>query len=211
MNSKRLYYILLGLIGIIGILVIASVVQSNSALKKKNERLMQLKVQSSTLEQQQIALIQAKKDIEKYTELESIAKSIVPQEKDQARTVREIVQIAQASGVKIGAISFPSSTLGQIAARPSTAAPTEGQPAAPAVPATTQVKAVDGIAGLYQMEVNVQGQAGDRVTYQQFISFLKKLEQSRRTSQVNTLTVTPDTKDRNNVSFSLVINVYLKP
>jgi len=214
MNSKRLYYILLGLIGIIGILVIASVIQSNSALKRKNERLMQLKVQSSTLEQQQIALIQAKKDIEKYTELESIAKSIVPQEKDQARTVREIVQIAQASGVKIGAISFPSSTLGQGAARPSTATPPEGQaaaPAAPAAPTTTQVKAVDGIAGLYQMEVNVQGQAGDRVTYQQFISFLKKLEQSRRTSQVNTLTVTPDTRDRNNVSFSLVINVYLKP
>jgi hypothetical protein len=213
MNSKRLYYILLASIVLLGAMGVGGVVYGDSLLKQKNERLLELKVQSITLEQQQQALIQAKKDIEKYTELEIIAKSIVPQEKDQARTVREIIQIAEESGIKIGAITFPSSTLGQAAAKPTTAASAEGgsAPTTAATPATTQVKAVEGIAGLYQMEVNVQGLSNDRVTYQRFISFLKNLEQSRRTSQVNNLTITPDSTDRNLVTFSLIINVYLKP
>jgi hypothetical protein len=214
MNSKRLYYVLFAVLVLLGGGGIAGAVFGNKLLTQKSERLTQLKVEYAALEEQQKALIQAKKDIEKYTELEGITKAIVPQEKDQARTVREIIQLADQSGVKIGAITFPSSTLGQIA--PKAAAPASGETTTTAAPttaasSTTQVKAVDGIAGLYQMEVNVQGQAGQRVTYQQFIGFLKRLEQSRRTSQVNSITITPNTTDRNIVTFNLIINVYLKP
>lgn len=212
-NSKRLYYLLLASLVLLGAGGIAGAVYGQKMLKQKTARLTQLKVESAALEEQQKALVQAKKDIDKYTELETIAKAIVPQDKDQARTVREIIKLADESGVKIGAITFPSSTLGNAAPKAATPAAGETGTTAPAptASATTQVKAVDGIPGLFQMEVNVQGQAGQRVTYQQFLGFLKRLEQSRRTSQVNSITVTPDTVDRNAVTFSLIINVYLKP
>jgi hypothetical protein len=217
MNSKRFYYVLLGVFFLLGALGIAGVVYGNSLLKDKTEQLTKVKTESIALEQQQRALIQAKKDIEKYSELESIAKSIVPQEKDQARTVREIIKIAEESGVKVGAITFPSSTLGNAAPKAATPPPadsgssTPAAPSPPATPTTTQVKAVEGIPGLYQMEVNVQAQSGSLISYQQFIGFLKRLEQSRRTSQVNSLSVTPVASNRNMVSFNLIINVYLKP
>lgn len=213
MTSKRLYFVLLASLVLLGAAGITGVWFGNKMLQQKTARLTAAKTENIILDKQQQALIQAKKDIEKYSELEKIAKSIVPQEKDQARTVREIIKLADESGVKIGAITFPSSTLGNAAPKAATPAPgeTSPAPAAPAVPATTQVKAVDGIPGLYQMEVNVQGQAGQTLTYQRFISFLKRLEQSRRTSQVNSLTVTPNSTDRNVVSFNLIINVYLKP
>lgn len=221
MNSKRLFFVLIGLVALLGIGGIASVYFGNDQLKRKSQQLRQLKIESGSLEEQQKALIQAKKDIDRYSELEKIAKSIVPQEKDQARTIREIVKLAADHGIRIGSITFPASTLGQAAAaKPATPAPADpgngaaGSPATPAAtaaPTTTQVKAVEGIAGVYQMEVNVQADSASPVTYQQLLDFLKSLEQSRRTSQVSNLTVTPDQKKRNMVTFSLVINVHIKP
>src|SRR5687767_8745893 len=121
MNSKRLYFVLLATLVILGASGITGMWYGNTLLKQKTQKLTAAKTESIALEHQQQALIQAKKDIEKYTELETITKSIVPQEKDQARTVREIIKLAEESGVRIGAISFPSSTLGQAA--PKAAAP----------------------------------------------------------------------------------------
>lgn len=211
MTSKRLFFVLLAVLTLLGIGSVAAVVVGNSQLKKRSQQLHDLKVESGALEEQQKSLIQAKKDIDRYSGLDSIAKSIVPQEKDQARTVRELVQLASNNSIKIGSITFPASTLGQAAPKP--VAGTEG--AAPAGPsaasAQTQLKAVEGIPGVYQMEINLQSDSSTPVTYQQLIDFLRSLEQSRRTSQVSSVIVTPDTKQRNRVTFSLVINVNIKP
>lgn len=218
MSSKRLYFVLLGVVVLLGIGGIASVYFGNDQLKRKSHQLRELKIESGALEEQQKALIQAKKDIDKYSELEKIAKSIVPQEKDQARTVREIVKLGGDHGIRIASITFPASTLGQVGAgaKPSTAPPpapgaAAAAPATAPALATTQVKAVEGIPGVYQMEVNVQADSSAPVTYQQLLDFLKSLEQSRRTSQVSNLTVTPDQRRRNMVTFSLIINVHIKP
>jgi hypothetical protein len=215
MNSKRLYCVLLGVIGLLGIAGIAGVAYGNSLLKRKTEQLTAVKTESVALDQQQRALIQAKKDIEKYSELEIIAKSVVPQEKDQARTVREIIKLAEDEDVLIDAITFPSSSLGTAAPKPATPAPTDGTTApataTPAAPTTTQVKAVDGIPGLYQMEVNVTGRASQQLTYERLLAFLQRLEKSRRTSQVSSITINPQPSQRNLVSFNLIINIYLKP
>ena len=50
-----------------------------------------------------------------YSPLEKIAKIVVPQDKDQAKAVLEIVKIAGESGIKPTAINFPVSTLGNAA------------------------------------------------------------------------------------------------
>lgn len=211
MNSKRLYFCLIALLLALGSLSIGGIVFGNKIMEAKASQLTSLKIDTAALEDQQRSLLQAKKDINTYAELESIVKTIVPQEKDQAKTVREVIKIAEDTGIRISAISFPASTLGQPG--PKSAPKTEGGATATSTKpsTTTQIKPVEGIAGLYQLEINIQSDAASTVQYQQFLNFLKRLEQNRRTAQVSNLTVQPSAKDRNQVSFSLTVNVYLKP
>lgn len=218
MNSKRLFFVLCALLVLLVSGAIAGTVFGNSMLKKKAENIINLKMESIALDEQQKSLVQAKKDIREYQELEQIAKSIVPQEKDQARTVREIIQIADESNVPIGSITFPASTLGQTAGRPTTPPANTGssatggnnQPQAAATQAT-QVVPVEGIPGVYQLAINIQSVTSSPVRYQDMLNFLTNLQQNRRTSHVTNLSVTPSRANRNMVTFSLVINAYIKP
>ncbi len=212
MSPKRVYFAMIGTLLLFGMLFVASIVLGNQQFEKQSNRLLELKIDTRTLDEQQTSLIQAKKDIEKYADLHNIAKTVVPQEKDQAKTVREIINIADAAGVKIGSVTFPSSTLGQT--QPKATAPAEGgspAPATPAPPPITQVKPVDNIKGLYVLEITVQSDASAPVPYSQLIDFLSRLEKNRRTAQVTTITVKPSSISRDMVTFNLVINVYIKP
>lgn len=213
MNSKRVFFVMLGVVILIGLLIIGGTVYGNILLKQESKKLVDLKLQNRLLDEQQTSLIQANKDIEKYSELETTAKAIVPQDKDQAKAVRELVIIAEESGIKLNSISFPSSSLGQV----QTVAPAanadngETKAATPAAPPITQVKPVEGITGVYLMEINIQQDATVPVTYAQFIAFLERLEQNRRTAQVSNISITPDAQNRNLVAFNLTVNLYIKP
>ena len=112
MTSRRVFFVMLGVLGLSFVLLIGGVVAGDVLLKKQSTKLLSLKEDNQVLDEQQKAVLQAKKDIEKYADLEKIAKAIVPQDKDQAKSVREIVSLAEANGVKVVNISFPNSTLG---------------------------------------------------------------------------------------------------
>ncbi len=211
MNSKKMFFVIMGILVILGGLLIASVVVGNQMLQKKSKQLVDLKVENRTLEEQQLSLIRAKKDINEYSDLERTAKVIVPQEKDQARTVREIINIANSAGVNVASVSFPTSTLGQPQAKPPTSGE-GGTPApAPTVPPITQVKPVENIKGVYKLEMVIQSDTSNPVPYTKLIDFLTRLEQNRRTAQVTSINVQPSAKGRNLVTFSVTINVYIKP
>lgn len=211
MSSKRAFFVMSGCLALTCVLFISAILLGNRMLQKKSARLLALKVDNRTLDEQQKSLLQAKKDIEKYEELNRIAKTIVPQEKDQARTVREIVSIAESSGIKISNITFPSSNLGQAQVKP--VAPKEGETPTPtpAAPPLTQVKPVENIKGLYQLEINIQSDSGAPIPYAKLIDFLTRLERNRRTAQVTSITVQPSSTSRGLITFSVVINVYIKP
>jgi len=198
-NSKKLYFLLLGSLVVLAGLSLATVYFGNQMLKKSASRLYDLKSESLELDEQQKTLVQAKKDIETYAEIETIAKTVVPQEKDQARTVREIVAIANRSGISISNITFPSSNLGSTDKKKKTTNT-----------ALTQLEPVEGIPGVYELEVNVQTDASQFVPFTTLLSFLRELEQNRRTSQVKTLTVTPSADNRELVTFNVVLSVYIK-
>ncbi len=215
MSTKKVYF---GLIGVLVLLVIgagAALFLGNAMLQSKSSKLVELKLENRVLEEQQVALKQANKDIEKYAELETITKNIVPQDKDQAKSVREIIQIANESGINIASITFPTSTLGAAQPKPAPAADTGGtetpKPAAPAAPPVTQVKPVSGINGVYELEITIQSDANQPTTYASLINFLTKLEQNRRTAQVAQINIQPKPDDIQSLTFSIVINVFIKP
>ena len=223
MNSKRMYFVLLGCTVLLGLGIIASVVVGNIYLEKQSKKLNDLKVQDRVIEEQQTALKQANKDIAKYADLEKIAKSVVPQDKDQAKAVLEIIQIAKESGITIKSITFPSSNLGAKAA-PSTntqsgdsstknSGDSTATPSAPAAPPISQAKPLDGIKGVYSLEMNIVPDDTHPTTYYQLLDFLSRLENNRRTAQVTQIKITPFTSNKQNpiLTFTLTINIFVKP
>lgn len=209
MSSQRFYLLMIGITVALGISVIGVAFLGDHLLQQQSKKLTSLKLDSKVLDEQQTSLSRAKKDIQKYSELEREAKIIVPQDKDQAEAVREIVKIAKDNGVTLATIGFPTSTLGQstIVAPGSSSSSTK--------PSTkvsiSQVQPVKGINGLFVLPINIQQDSASPILYSNFINFLKDLEQNRRTAQVSSINIQPNVKNRNLLSFTLTVNVYIKP
>lgn len=218
MNSKKMFFVMIGLIVLLGIGIIATIVIGNNTLKSKADRLAELKLEEQILEEQQTALTRATREIEQYAELEQIAKSVVPQDKDQARAVREIVKIAAQEGIAINSISFPSSNLGSRTAPQAQTPSDEGDessesPSTPSAPPVSQAEPVQGVPGVYSLEMTIVPNADVPVTYYQFLDFLERLENNRRTAQVTSVQVSPRNFNQENplVNFTLTLNIFVKP
>ncbi len=220
MSSKRVHLIMVIIIGLLIVGLVAGAYGANGLLTKQATNLTALKAKNSALDKEQTSLVLAKRQIQKYADLNKIVMSIVPQDKDQAVAVREIVTIADKNGIKLGSVTFPASSLGVGA----TAAPTAAgaASAASSKPFTTpgstsknnglsQLQVVKNIPGVYDLQITVQGDPNSSVPYTQFIGFLSDLEHNRRTAQVSTIALQPDTKNSKNVTFSLTLDEYLKP
>lgn len=200
MKAKQHFFVLVGIFVVILLAIGGLVYEGNQQLSKEATKLAQLKGDSQTLDTLQTTLAKNKKDIAKYSELNTIAATIVPQDKDQAEAVREIVNLANQSGFSPSSITFPTSTLGSLQV---------GGPKTPA--GLTQLTPVKTISGLYSLQITVTQDSSNPVPYNQFISFLQKLEQNRRTAQVTSINVTPDPQHPSVVSFILIMNEYIKP
>lgn len=199
MNSKKLSGILMVLVALLGAGLIASVYGANKLLISKSDQLMALKAATIATTEQEAELIQAKQDIQTYRDLNEIAKSVVPQDKDQARTVREIVDLAKQSGIaRLSSVAFPPSTLGG-----------GGKTKTPG--GLTQVLPVKGLGGVYNLQITITQSNNEPVPYGNFIKFLSKLEHNRRTALVSSINIQPDSEKPDMVSFTLVIDEYIKP
>jgi hypothetical protein len=203
MNSKRFFYVMLGALGILVLAIIGSAYVANMMLSQRAKTLSDLKLQNEVLNQEKTSLAQAKKDLAKYDLLDTIAKTIVPQDKDQAEVVNDIVIRAADNGFKPSAITLPSSNLGQAVAGAAAAAT--------AKPDLSQLTPVKGANGLYTMEIVVSQNSTAPVTFAQFISFLSALENNRRTALVTSVVLQPSPTDGNLLSFTLTLNKYIKP
>lgn len=210
MTSKRLYFLLIGIISLLFIGLIAGTMSASSLLQARADKLVALKAKSKAQEQEKIGLAKAKKEIAKYSALEKITKTIVPEDKSQAEAVREIVKIAGDNGVTLASITFPASTLGGTSA--SGAAPSPAAAAAAAnKKSLSQLEAVKNIPGVYKLQIVITSDTKKPVPYSQFINFLSDLENNRRTAQVSNIVLQPDQNNRNNLTFTLTLNGYIKP
>ncbi len=207
MNSKRVFYGMVATVFLLISSVILVVVFGSIWLSKRSEKLVAVKLDNLMVEDQKLALIAANKDIDTYKQLDAVAKSIVPRDKDQARAIRDIVQIAEDNGITIDGISFPSSTLGakQAAVPASTDANT---PAAPVAPKDSQVKAVPGVNGVYSVTLDVTPNSNNPISYSQLINFLERLENNRRTAQISRISISPKV---GGLSFTMSVNIFIKP
>ncbi len=210
MSNKYVFFALIAATVLLVAATGGGAYEANQLLTKQSAKLVALKLQEKDVGAQKTSLTRAQADITKYSSLENIAKAIVPQDKDQAEAVREIVNIADSSSISLSSITFSASTLGQTRAVPGVngAAPTVVPQASSAL---TQVTPVVGIPGVYDLQINIQQSTDAPVSYNNFIDFLTKLEANRRTAQVSTINLTPDTKNPGQLTFTLTLDEYIKP
>ncbi len=214
MSSKRLHLALLASLALLLVALIGGTYEANNFLGQKARDLTALKAKSQALSQEEVSLVQAKKDIKQYANLTKIAAAVVPEDKSQAEAVREIVNIAESNGIKLSSITFPSSTLGSVVTKPAAtgaATPGPGDGAASKTNSLSQLVAVTGLVGVYQLSISVNSDTASPITYAKFINFLSELEHNRRTAQVSIISIQPNKDNAALLTFSLTLNEYIKP
>lgn len=211
MNSKRFHLVLIGIIGLLFVGLIAGAYGINQLMAARATKLSVLKAKDIALGEEQQSIIQAQKDIKTYANLQKTAQAIVPEDKDQAEAVREIVNIAASNKISLASINFPASTLGAgLPATPGAAATPKPAAGANTKAALSQLTPVKNIPGVYQLPITVTGDSNNPVSYNQLINFLQALEHNRRTSQVSTINIQPNANSTY-LNFVLTINEYIKP
>lgn len=220
MNSKRLRLILLGSIAVLVLAFAITYVLGTSMLVKKSQKMVGLKAESKALEGQLESLAKAKKEVQQYGYFKDVAKTVIPNDKDQAQAVVDIVKVANESGIALQSITFPVSNLGGAtsSAPAATTAPSPTPAAGSAPTGISQAKPVAGIAGLYSLELtitpdtNTQLPQDKQVTYSKMLDFLKRIERNRRTAQITKVDIQlQNIDDIELINFSLVINIFIKP
>ena len=201
LTSKLVHHSLIGVVVLFFIACLGTTKVLVGLLNKQADILVGYKARVQALSQEQTNLKLAKKEVAKYSTLEKIAESIVPQDKGQAQTVSEIVSLAAANHITLTSINFPTSNLGE----------TGTKTAATRALVLSQLTQVKGIPGVYMLPINVSDSTeADATSYTNFYNFLSQLEQNRRTSQVTNLSIQP-VSNTTLINFTLTIDEYIKP
>ncbi len=223
MSPKKFHILMIILIFMVAVAFFGVAYWSNNLLIAKSNSLVAFKATNNGLEQEQAGLLQDKRDIKKYQSLYDISKSIVPESKDQAQTVRQIVNLATQNNVTLASITFPGSSLGNGSGsvlHPTTplktSSPTPGSSvgvSSSSSPALSQLTPAANIPGVYELPITIQssGNTGQEATYPEMIGFLKALENNRLTALVNSINITPAQYNNQYFVFTLNINIYIKP
>jgi hypothetical protein len=216
--GKRLYVSLIAAIVLLLIALAVGAYKTNSLLTTRANNLVTLKAKSLALNQEQASLITAKKELHTYASLEQITQSVVPEDKDQAQTVRQIVNIAAVNGVTLGSITFPSSGLGAstsisqgVNSSAQSAAVAQSTNPNSSIVKLSQLVPVTNIAGVYNLSISVQSNPDNPVKYTSLINFLSGLEHNRRTAQISSISLQPKAGNPSLLDFSLTLNEYIKP
>ena len=213
-TPKQLRFMLLGLLGVSIVFFLTAAVTGLNKLSAKSKELVSVKLENKTVEAQLSSLELAKKEVEKYAYFNEVAKTVIPNDKDQAQAVLAIFQMAQEVGIAIANITFPTSNLGT--GTGSASATGTGSEST----AISQAKPVEGISGLYSLQLTITPQTEQDVppdkfaTYSKFLDFLKRLERDRRTAQITEVSIEPlaeETAPPQAINFSLTIKIFIRP
>jgi Tfp pilus assembly protein PilO len=183
LDAKKFFF---GLMTTLGILVVggaAGYVLASNMLATKTEALQKRMAAEAVAEDRLVRLADLKKQYERITPLLARFDTALPKNKKQSEITLQLQQLASANGMGLPAVTFSASE------SPSATSQTIKSGSILALPITFQLSG----------------------TYEQMQGFLRGLEQLDRYTTVTSLSIAKgDTKTRS-VTFSVGINVYIKP
>jgi hypothetical protein len=218
LDSKNLRLMLFGTLGLSAILFAAILLLGLSLLGKESQSMVNLKVQSQTADAQLSNLQQAKKQVEQYSYFKDVAKTVIPNDKDQAAAVVEINDMAQQSGINIQSITFPASNLGLTTSTVSSSTQ-DATKSSSTANAISQATPVSGIPGLYSLALTITPDSSTTspskvITYAKMLDFLRRIENNRHTAQITDVNISPAGTTGTTsgfLTFTLTINIFIKP
>lgn len=217
LSNQRLRLVLLGLLCFVGVTLLAIALFADAILGKKSHELVDLKLQNKVVDAQLLGLAQSKKEVVQYSYFNDIAKTVLPSDKDQAQAVLDINQFATDSSISIASISFPASTLGSGSASATAHNSTTTTPTQSVV---SQAKPVEGIPGLYGLDLTISSESSSSVpdakkaTYPKLLDFLSRIERNRRTAQITQVNIQPIVTESGPspfINFTLTTKIFIKP
>lgn len=171
MNAKKVFYVLLGGIGLSILLGGLAFYWLSGQLSQRATNLSKLKADIDAVDAR---IAEAQSTLTQYQDLkfiDSIANDVLPPDKVQSNLVEELYTLSSGAGVTVRSISFEAPGGTQVSD-----------------PSLTQTKPLEGVAGVFVIPTSI---AYETSTYGQFLKFLTNLESNRRKMQISRLSVSP--------------------
>lgn len=182
MTAKKAYFIFLALLASILLGIGAIVYFSRAFLTNNANELVAKKLELETVDRTELVYRTNKLLYEKNKDTADLLATIIPAEKDQARAVRDITQIATAYDLSLRSVNFPGSDLNS-AKKTAT-----NETAAKA--SVSQAKPVAGLNGVLGMEVSLELthiNVSNSISTNQVLGFLERIENNRRNIRVTSI------------------------
>lgn len=228
MNAQKTYRLLVSafIIGLASSFLL--LYYASQWLNASGNELSSLRNEVASLDKQRNDLDNARRLLKDYEFERSLLPQVLPKDKDQARVIREINQIADLVDLNIASISFPSSTLGTQTLRAPTQAesstPTSNGSAtsadqAPAPKSVSQATPVKDIPGVQSVEITLGAINSKKLPkdtgmrYDEMIDFIRLLERNQRTIQIRSLGIIQKSPINGEPVFGLdiALSIFLKP
>lgn len=188
-KSKKAFYVLIALNVLLIGGILGAYLFTTKYAKQKSQEIAVLKADIETNDQRLVAYSDLERSLDKSTELETIAKEVLPQDKNQSVALNEIESFANKAGISIRQITFNTPS-GKVTSGPTLTSPTS-------------------LKGVSVLSVGVKA---NKMQYEQLLDFLKQIESNRRRMQVTSISLAPSTTQLgllDRADFS--IDIYLKP
>lgn len=217
MSQNRLKLVWLGVLAAAAALFLAVALVGLGLLSAEGNKLIDLKQRTIIADAQLANLTAAKKQVEQFAYFNDVARTVLPNDKDQAQAVEDIVNLANLAGISIASVAFPTSNLGS---KPVATNSDNDAATVSAQSAISQAKPVQDIAGLYSLELIISPQTGSalpdnrKVTFPKLLDFLSRIERNRRTAQITQVSIQPQNTDSGPsqfINFTITINIFMKP
>jgi hypothetical protein len=191
-----------------------------------------LRTEVAQLDNKQSDLEKAKIALSDYANEQETLSLVLPEDKDQARVVKEIYAIADQSNVRIDSVAFPSSTLGEKAAakpvptttdtatdasaqNPGTSAATKDTKPTKTISQATPVKSIPGVQSILLSlgTITSKDSTIKGVRYDEMMSLIRLLERNRRTMQIQSIGIgqSKTASGESTYDLSLSIVIFIQP
>lgn len=183
-SAKKAYYGLIGLLIIVIAGIGAVLYFSRVFLKANSDKLVAAKLELYKIDETESAYRKNQALLTANQDTADILASVIPNEKDQAKAVREITQIAADNGLSVKAIRFPGSDL--VITNKSTTAEQKTATSQ----SVSQAKVVPGLTNVLGIVVEIElnsANANQTISTDQVLGFLQKVENNRRNIRVTSI------------------------
>ncbi len=193
MTPKKTVFMLVGILLVIIGLGIAAFYYGDNILQIRSKKISLEKANLEAIEAEISIFEDSKEKVEEYGFIIDLIDKILPESKYQSEVIAELKAFSVENNMQITSLTF------------------SGGETAVSSPQYSQTKAVEGLEGVRVLSASIQFDTDPSIAYNDFLGFLRKIENNQRKMQVTSITVSPSAEDRTRLgTASVTVDMYLQ-